>query len=114
MKKRLIALVILIQFLVPTGLYAQDNDIYGLWVSFEHEEGEKTIVDGKDITNDIEAVANYRCSLAEEEFGENGKFYYINEDTVIYADKAELNLLSNELKISMINAEDKVQITGKY
>ena len=40
--------------------------------------------------------------------------YYINEDTVIYADKAELNLLSNELKISMINAEDKVQITGKY
>ena len=40
--------------------------------------------------------------------------YYINEDTVIYADKAELNLLSNELKISMINAEDKVKITGKY
>ena len=40
--------------------------------------------------------------------------YYINEDTKIYADKAELNLLSNELKISMINAEDKVQITGKY
>ena len=40
--------------------------------------------------------------------------YYINEDTVIYADKAELNLLSNELKISMINTEDKVQITGKY
>ena len=39
--------------------------------------------------------------------------YYINEDTVIYADKAELNLLSNELKISMINTEDKVQITGK-
>ena len=40
--------------------------------------------------------------------------YYINEDTEIYADKAELNLLNNELKISMINAEDKVQITGKY
>lgn len=39
---------------------------------------------------------------------------YINEETRIYADKAELNLLSNELKISMINAEDKVQITGKY
>ena len=40
--------------------------------------------------------------------------YYINEDTEIYADKAELNLLNNELKISMINAEDKVQITSKY
>ena len=40
--------------------------------------------------------------------------HYINEDTKIYADKAELNLLSNELKISMTNAEDKVQITGKY
>ena len=39
---------------------------------------------------------------------------YINEDTKIYADKAELNLLNNELKISMINAEDKVQINGKY
>ncbi len=40
--------------------------------------------------------------------------YYINEDTKIYADKAELNLLSNELKISMINTKDKVQINGKY
>ena len=40
--------------------------------------------------------------------------HYINEDTKIYADKAELNLLSNELKISMINTDDKVQITGKY
>ena len=40
--------------------------------------------------------------------------YYINEDTKIYADKAELNLLNNELKISMINEDDKVKIKGKY
>ena len=39
---------------------------------------------------------------------------YISEDTRIFADKVELNLLSNELKISMINADDKVQINGKY
>ena len=39
---------------------------------------------------------------------------YISEDTKIFADKAELNLLSNELKISMINADDKVQVNGKY
>ncbi len=39
---------------------------------------------------------------------------YISEDTRIFADKIELDLLSNELKISMINAEDKVQINGKY
>ena len=39
---------------------------------------------------------------------------YISEDTRIFADKIELDLLSNELKISMISAEDKVQINGKY
>ena len=39
---------------------------------------------------------------------------YISEDTEIFADKAELNLLNNELKISMINADDKVQVNGKY
>ena len=40
--------------------------------------------------------------------------HYINDDTKIYADKAELDLASNELKISMVNSDDKVQITGKY
>ena len=60
-------------------------------------------------------------ALEGTNFDDQGELYkgkvrdnYINEDTKIYADKAELNLLNNELKISMINAEDKVQINGKY
>ena len=39
---------------------------------------------------------------------------YINKDTKINADKVEIDLLSKKLKISMINKNDKVQITGKY
>jgi len=39
---------------------------------------------------------------------------YINKDTKINADKVEIDLLLKKLKISMINKNDKVQITGKY
>ena len=40
--------------------------------------------------------------------------HYMNNNTQIYADKVELNLLSKIMKISMINQDDKIQITGKY
>ena len=40
--------------------------------------------------------------------------HYMNNNTKIYADKVELNLLSKIMKISMINQDDKIQITGKY
>ena len=39
---------------------------------------------------------------------------YTGKNTEIYADKIEINLLYKKLKISMINKEDKVKITGKY
>ena len=39
---------------------------------------------------------------------------YTSKNTEIYADKVEINLLYKKLKISMINKEDKVKITGKY
>ena len=69
-----------------------------------HVEYEKQTIDANIVNLDF---ANNFIEILEN-------VYYINEDTKIYADKAELNLLSNELKISMINAEDKVKITGKY
>ena len=40
--------------------------------------------------------------------------YYMNNNTEIYADKVELDLLKKKMKISMINQNDNVQITGKY
>ena len=40
--------------------------------------------------------------------------HYMNNNTQIYADKVELNLLSKIMKISMINQDDTIQITGKY
>lgn len=40
--------------------------------------------------------------------------YYKNENTEIYADKAEIDLLNKKMKISMINQKDKVKISGKY
>ena len=40
--------------------------------------------------------------------------YYVNKNTKIKADKAEIDLLYKNLKISMINNKDKVNIVGKY
>ncbi len=40
--------------------------------------------------------------------------YYVNKNTTIKADKAEIDLLNKKLKISMINKKDKVNITSKY
>tara|TARA_Y100000768_G_C23908041_1_gene648550 strand:+ start:525 stop:1127 length:603 start_codon:yes stop_codon:yes gene_type:complete len=40
--------------------------------------------------------------------------YYMNNNTEIYADKVELDLLTKKMKISMINQNDNIQITGKY
>ena len=40
--------------------------------------------------------------------------YYVNKNTKINADKVEIDLIYKNLKISMINKKDKVQITSKY
>ena len=40
--------------------------------------------------------------------------YYMNGNTKIIADKVELDLLRKKMKISMINQNDEIQITGKY
>jgi len=121
MKKHLITLVILIQFLVPTGLYAKDKDIYGLWVDAEHREGEKTIVNGKDITNDIDTVVKHRCSLAKEGFGENGKYYYIGEDKSFQGEKVssmysfywiEKDYLSQPIWYGWYNGYSKIKIVN--
>ena len=40
--------------------------------------------------------------------------YYMNNDTKIYADRVEIDLLKKKMKISMINQNDNIQITGKY
>ena len=39
---------------------------------------------------------------------------YINESLRIRADKAEINLLSKKLNISMKNDKDKIFINGQY
>ncbi len=40
--------------------------------------------------------------------------YYMNNNTKIYADKVEIDFLRKKMKISMINQNDNVQVTGKY
>ena len=40
--------------------------------------------------------------------------YYMNNNAEIYADKVELDLLKKKMKISMVNQNDNVKITGKY
>tara|TARA_B100000900_G_scaffold368835_1_gene346305 strand:+ start:1687 stop:2190 length:504 start_codon:yes stop_codon:yes gene_type:complete len=40
--------------------------------------------------------------------------YYLHNNTEIYADKAEIDLIDKRMKISMINQKDKVKISGEY
>ena len=40
--------------------------------------------------------------------------YYMNNNTEIYADKVELDLIKKKMKISMINQNDNIKIIGKY
>tara|TARA_B100001939_G_scaffold343093_1_gene355253 strand:- start:1410 stop:2012 length:603 start_codon:yes stop_codon:yes gene_type:complete len=40
--------------------------------------------------------------------------YYMNKNTEIYADKAEIDLIDKRMKISMIDQKDKVKISGEY
>ncbi len=40
--------------------------------------------------------------------------YYVNKNTKISADKVEIDLLNEKLKISMINKNNKVSISSKY
>ncbi len=40
--------------------------------------------------------------------------HYMSDNTNIYADKVELDLLRKKMKISMNNQNDNIQITGKY
>ena len=40
--------------------------------------------------------------------------YYVNKNTIINADKVEIDLIYRKLKISMINKNDKVNITSRY
>ena len=38
----------------------------------------------------------------------------MNSNTKIYADKIELDYLRKKMRISMVNKNDNVQISGKY
>jgi len=40
--------------------------------------------------------------------------YYMNKNTKMYADKVELDYLRKKMRVSMINQNDNVQISGKY
>ncbi len=40
--------------------------------------------------------------------------YYMNDNTKIYADKVELDYLRKKMKISMIDQNKDIQISGKY
>ena len=71
---------------------------------------EVNITYGDQIVNSEVVKLNFSENLIE--IIEN--VHYMNNNTQIYADKVELNLLSKIMKISMINQDDKIQITGKY
>jgi lipopolysaccharide assembly outer membrane protein LptD (OstA) len=71
----------------------------------------KVNVKYKDHTIDSETLnLNFEDNLIEI----LDNVYYVNKNTKINADKVEIDLLYKKLKISMINKNDKVNITSKY
>ena len=65
-----------------------------------------------EITNSIFREYDIRGVYPEELNEESVN--YINESLRIRADKAEINLLSKKLNISMKNDKDKIFINGQY
>ena len=60
-----------------------------------------------------------RSEVVKLNFSENlieiiENVHYMSDNTKIYADKVELDLLRKKMKISMNNQMDNIQITGKY
>ena len=71
---------------------------------------EVNITYGDQIINSEVVKLNFSKNLIE--IIEN--VHYMNNNTNIYADKVEIDLLSKKMKISMIDQDDKIKITGKY
>ena len=109
----------IILFEVSAEIIRQDNEIikiYSKTADYNKKNNDTIFKNSVSIEYGDQII---RSEVVKLNFSENlieiiENVHYMNNNTQIYADKVELNLLSKIMKISMINQDDKIQITGKY
>tara|TARA_B100000674_G_scaffold440354_1_gene403209 strand:+ start:261 stop:857 length:597 start_codon:yes stop_codon:yes gene_type:complete len=109
----------IILFEVSAEIIRQDNEtikIYSKTADYNKKNNDTIFKNSVNIEYGDQIISSEVVKL---NFSENlieiiENVHYMSDNTKIYADKVELDLLRKKMKISMNNQMDNIQITGKY
>ena len=109
----------IILFEVSAEIIRQDNEtikIYSKTADYNKKNNDTIFKNSVSIEYGDQII---RSEVVKLNFSENlieiiENVHYMSDNTKIYADKVELDLLRKKMKISMNNQNDNIQITGKY
>ena len=109
----------IILFEVSAEIIRQDNEtikIYSKTADYNKKNNDTIFKNSVSIEYGDQII---RSEVVRLNFSENlieiiENVHYMSDNTKIYADKVELDLLRKKMKISMNNQMDNIQITGKY
>tara|TARA_Y100001958_G_C21092815_1_gene445403 strand:- start:344 stop:940 length:597 start_codon:yes stop_codon:yes gene_type:complete len=109
----------IILFEVSAEIIRQDNEtikIYSKTADYNKKNNDTIFKNSVSIEYGDQII---RSEVVKLNFSENlieiiENVHYMSDNTKIYADKVELDLLRKKMKISMNNQMDNIQITGKY
>ena len=109
----------IILFEVSAEIIRQDNEtikIYSKTADYNKKNNDTIFKNSVSIEYGEQII---RSEVVKLNFSENlieiiENVHYMSDNTKIYADKVELDLLRKKMKISMNNQNDNIKITGKY
>jgi len=109
----------IILFEVSAEIIRQDNEIikiYSKTADYNKKNNDTIFKNSVSIEYGDQII---RSEVVKLNFSENlieiiENVHYMSDNTKIYADKVELDLLRKKMKIAMNNQNDNNQITGKY
>jgi len=109
----------IILFEVSAEIIRQDNEtikIYSKTADYNKKNNDTIFKNSVSIEYGDQII---RSEVVKLNFSENlieiiENVHYMSDNTKIYADKVELDLLRKKMKISMNNQNDNIKITGKY
>ncbi len=109
----------IILFKVNAEIIRKDNEviiIYSESANYNKANNDTVFKDNVNIEYTDQII---KAGIVKLNFSQNlieiiENVYYMNSNTKIYADKIELDYLRKKMRISMVNKNDNVQISGKY
>ena len=109
----------IILFKVNAEIIRKDNEviiIYSESANYNKKNNDTVFKDNVNIEYTDQII---KAGIVKLNFSQNlieiiENVYYMNSNTKIYADKIELDYLRKKMRISMVNKNDNVQISGKY